>query len=298
MTKQLNLVYFGSPDFSAQILEKLINGLVPSIKVVAVVSNPDKEIGRKQILTPSPVALLAAEHHLPLFKPVRLDDSNLIHLKLLNPDIFLVAAYGKIIPLSWLETPSISTLNIHFSLLPRYRGALCIQEAIKNEDKETGVTLMEMDQELDHGPIISKATQEIDQNDDVASLTQKLTNKAVNLIKETLPSYIQDPRSTPQDHSKATTTPSYRGHNRQSSFIDWNIIKDATQGINASKTHALIRSLNPDPGAWTNAPTTNKEIEIKILKTTLSDKLQIETVQIPGKAPVSLKQFLAGYKLI
>ncbi|MFZ2202479.1 MAG: formyltransferase family protein, partial [Microgenomates group bacterium] len=115
-----NLVYFGSPDFSAQILQSL---LPPSklVRVVGVVTAPDKPRGRKQILTPSPVAQTAAKHDLPVFKPAKLDDANFSHLSLLKPDIFLVVSYGKIIPRSYLNTPTIGTFNIHFSLLPKYR---------------------------------------------------------------------------------------------------------------------------------------------------------------------------------
>ena len=119
-----NLVYFGSPSFSADILDSLITTPPEGIKVVAVVTNPDRPTGRKQILTPSPVAQLAQQYHLPIFKPDKLESSNLAHIKLLNPHIFLVAAYGKIIPTDWLNLPQIAPLNLHFSLLPRYRSPM------------------------------------------------------------------------------------------------------------------------------------------------------------------------------
>lgn len=118
-----NLVYFGSPSFSADILESLITNPPENIKVVAVVTNPDRPTGRHQRLSPSPVAQLAQQHHLPIFKPDKLNSSNLAHIKLLNPHLFLIAAYGKIIPPDWLDLPQIAPLNLHFSLLPQYRGA-------------------------------------------------------------------------------------------------------------------------------------------------------------------------------
>ncbi|HEX9008407.1 MAG TPA: methionyl-tRNA formyltransferase, partial [Patescibacteria group bacterium] len=133
-----NLIYIGSPEFSAQILEHLLTTGI--VNVVGVVTQPDKPQGRKQLIVPSPVAQMAANYDLPVFKPAKLDEANLSHLKLLKPDIFLVVSYGKIIPQSWLDLPTIGTFNIHFSLLPKYRGALCISEAIKNQDVETGVT--------------------------------------------------------------------------------------------------------------------------------------------------------------
>lgn len=290
--KSANIIYFGTPEFSATILESLITNPPANTKVVAVVTNPDSKTGRKQLLTPSPVAQIASKYHLPTFKPTSLDNSNLLHIKLLNPDLFVVAAYGKIIPQNWLDLPKIAPLNVHFSLLPKYRGALCIQEAIKNEDKETGVTLMEVDAQMDHGNIISQMVEKISIDDDVASLTEKLTQKAISLLQETLPEYLTgNLKSTPQDHSKATHTPSYRFLTRDSSFIPWSTLKLALEGKNSTKTHALIRSLNPDPGAWTKID----DSELKLLKTSLKDgKLEILTIQTPGKTPISFKQFLQG----
>src|SRR3989339_2165447 len=180
-----NLVYFGSPDFSAQILESVIDSGI--VNVVGVVTTPDMPQGRKQILTPSPVCLTAQKYDLPVFKPTKLDDVNLAHIRLLKPDIFLAVSYGKIIPRSWIETPNIGTFNVHFSLLPKYRGALCISEAIKNQDTETGVTLMVMDEGMDTGPIISQEKISIDINDNCETLTNKLTQVGIKLLATQLP---------------------------------------------------------------------------------------------------------------
>jgi methionyl-tRNA formyltransferase len=288
-----NLVYFGSPDFSAEILKSILDSSL--VNVVGVVTTPDKPQGRKQILAPSPLALLAEEYSLPTYKAVKLDDANLTHLKLLKPDIFLVVSYGKIIPQSWLETPTISTFNIHFSLLPKYRGALCISEAIKNEDKETGVTLMEMDAGLDHGPIITQEKISIDINDNVADLTTKLTQVAKDVLKHNLPEICAGKYpKTPQEESQATFTPSHKTISHSAAFIPFSKIQSAMVGNSASSTHALIRSLNPEPGAWT----TVSEIDLKIIRTTLTDnKLSLEIVQMPGKNPISWKQFLAGHPI-
>lgn len=288
-----NIIYFGSPEFSAKILESLLAGSDPAIKVVAVVTNPDKLVGRNQVLTPSPVAQLAQKHHLPTFKPQTLDDQNLLHLKLLKPDLFLIAAYGKIIPQSWLDLPTIAPLNLHFSLLPKYRGALCIQQALKNQDKETGVTLMQVDAEMDHGPILAQRKQTIDLNDNTATLTEKLTLKAIELL-EKIPEFVEGTiKPIPQDHSQASYTPSYRELTHANAFIPWSELQQAIAGKNAAKTHALIRSLNPEPGAWTK----QGGLEFKILRTTLeNDKLTLDQVQIPGKNPISFKQVLSRLK--
>ena len=285
-----NLVYIGSPSFSAQILEHILKSNL--VNVVGVITQPDKPQGRKQIITPSPVAELAIKYDLPTYKPTKLDDANLSHIKLLKPDIFLVISYGKIIPQSWLDIPTIGTFNIHFSLLPKYRGALCISEAIKNQDKETGVTLMVMDALLDHGPIISQEKLAIDITDDTATLNTKLTQLAMQLLDNKLPEICaQKFTSKVQDESIATFTPSHRSLTRGSAFISWEEI-NKSMVENGAKTHALIRSLNPEPGAWSIV----KDKEIKILKTGLEeDKLVIYLVQITGKSPITWKQFSSGY---
>jgi len=294
MSNPKNLIYFGSPLFSAQILESLL--ALKDIKLVGVVTQPDKPQGRAQTLTPSPVAQTASRLNLPTYKPAGLDEANLAHLKLLKPDIFLVVSYGKIIPASWLATPTLGTFNIHFSLLPKYRGALCISEAIKNLDSETGVTLMKMDSQLDHGPIISAQKVAIDTTDDTASLTTKLTQAAVQLLADKLPEICaQSFTAIDQDESKATFTPKTSFLTHANAFISSEKIISATNGINASEISALIRSLTPEPGAWTKLG--NREI--KIINTSLKDeKLQINLVQLPGKSPITWKQFTAGYQNI
>ncbi len=293
-----NLIYFGSPDFSAQILEKIIQSKL--VNVVGVVTTPDKPQGRKQVLTPSPVSEMAGNYDLPIYKPNKLDEANLAHLRLLKPDIFLFVSFGKIVPKTWLESPALGTFNIHFSLLPKYRGALCISEAIKNMDIETGVTLMEMDEKLDHGNIISQAKVTIDMNDDVLKLTTKLTQAAEELLTDKLPEICaQNYTSMPQDESLATFTPSHKTISHASALVPSVKTFNALKGVDAKEVHALIRSLNPEPGAWTTiVPRQGGAIQIKILKTSLvSDKLIIDTVQIPGKNPTTWKQFLSGHKI-
>lgn len=288
-----NLIYFGSPEFSATILESIIKS--EQVNVVGVVTTPDKPTGRKLTLTPSPAAVLAGSYDLPVYKPTKQDDANLAHLRLLKPDIFLVVSYGKIIPQNYLDTPKIGTFNIHFSLLPKYRGALCISESLKNGDHETGVTLMEMDKLLDHGPIISQSKVDIDINDNVATLTTKLTQAAVELLDNKLPEICaQKYTKTAQDESLAILTPSHKTQTRQNAFIPYEKILVAQNGINALPLHNLIRSLNPEPGAWT---TINGQ-DLKIQETQLeNEKLNLSTIQLPGKSPISWKQYLQGHPL-
>ncbi len=292
MTKT-KILFFGSPDFSATILEYLVSN--PEYLVVGVVTQKDKPFGRKKLVTPSPVAQMAEKYDLPIFKPEVLDDANLSHLRLLKPDVSLVISYGKIIPQSWLDLPTKKTLNVHFSLLPKYRGALCISEAIKNQDLETGVSLMEMDAKLDHGPIIAQLRSQIDINDTVDTLTKKLTQLAITLLKYELPIYLDGAVSAyPQDESFAVTTPRTNTRTHATSYIDWQIIKEAQEGHEAAKTHALIRSLTSEPGAWTKVDS----VELKISRTSLSDnKLILEEIQPTGKSIISWKQFLQGHRI-
>jgi methionyl-tRNA formyltransferase len=288
-----NLVYFGSPEFSASILESLLKS--NEVNVVGVVTTPDMPTGRSLSLTPSPVAIMAGKHDLPTYKPTKLDEANLAHLKLLKPDIFLVVSFGKIIPQNYLLAPKIGIFNLHFSLLPKYRGALCISEAIKNQDKTTGVTLMEMDELLDHGPIISQVEVPIDIDDNTATLTTKLTQVAFTLLADKLPEICAQKYSkTPQDETKVVFTPSHKTLSRQTAYIPYEKLLTAQNGIDSPVIHALIRSLNPDPGAWT----TINGIDIKIIKSSLVDnKLILDTVQLPGKSPISWKQFRLGHPL-
>lgn len=309
--KPKNLVYFGSPAFSAEILASLLptgsdpaasllggwpnglpRGMMP-IKVVGIVTGPDKPVGRKHILTPSTVAAAAAKYDLPVFKPAKLDDAHLAHLKLLKPDIFLVISYGKIIPANYLTTPTIGTFNIHFSLLPQYRGALPISESLKNGDQETGVTLMLMDEQLDHGPVISQSKIGIDINDNCQTLTTKLTQIAKKLLAGNLPRLAENNYTAiPQDETLATYTPKTRDRNRQAAFISFNQISAALNSQDALSVHNLIRSVNPEPGAWTKID----DHELKIIKTTVSNgQLLLKQVQLPGKSPVSWTNFLNGH---
>lgn len=288
MSNKKNLVYFGSAQFTADIFESLIDN--KEINIVGVVTTPDRPVGRKKVVTPSPLAQAAQKYNLPVYKPEKLDDQNLAHIKLLKPDIFLVVAYGQYFNQAWLNTPNLKTLNIHFSLLPKYRGALCISEALLNGDKETGATLMEMEDKLDAGPVIAQIKVIISQADDCRILTAKLKDASIKLLKYELPIYLDGAVSSyPQDESKATYTASYKTKTRQNAFIDWQQIEKAlNQKTDLDfkwKTHNFIRSQNPEPGAWT----IYQGKEMKIIKTSLiiDNNFYLDIVQLPGKDPIS-----------
>lgn len=305
----INLVYFGSPEFSKRVLQRLNNSKF--FRVVAIVTNPDKPLGRGKIITPTPVGQFAQDNHLPVFKPEKLNEDNLAHLKLFKPDIFLVFAYGKIIPQSYLDTPSLGTLNIHLSLLPKYRGALCVSEAIKNGDKTTGYTLMVMDKDLDHGPIITQKELVISDTVDTTALTEELTDLALDTIEHDLKAYVDwkkdgittnDPTITlppqEQDHQSAILTPRTSQNTKQNAYIAWEEVQKAINGVNAHQVSCFIRSNNQDPGANTKVSTQKGEIELKLLKVHTKDgRLSLDLVQIPGKNPVTWTQFQSGYQI-
>ncbi len=290
-----NLIYFGSAQFTADIFEALIEAKI--VNMVGIVTTPDRPIGRKQVITPSPLALAAEKYNLPVYKPEKLDQANLAHLKLLKPDIFLVVAYGQYFNQEWLATPSIATLNIHFSLLPKYRGALCISESLKNGDEETGVTLMEMGEKLDAGPIIAQQAVPIPPNADCRILNSLLSESAATLLEQKLPKYIDGSITAfPQDESKVTYTPSFKTNTRQNAFVEWEKIEKALKKDTSVdfkwSVHNFIRSNNPEPGAWT----IYLGKEIKIIKTSLiiDGNFYLDIVQLSGKEPVSWQKFASS----
>lgn len=306
---KLNLVFFGSPEFAADILKSVSK--YDFINVRAVVTNPDSFQGRNKVLTPTPVASYAQDIHLPVFKPQKLDEQNLLHLKLFEPDIFLVVAYGKIIPKSYLDTPKIGTLNVHYSLLPKYRGALCVKEAIQNGDDQTGVTLMEMDSELDHGAIISQHILDIRPDHHLESLTKDLTQLSIGTLRSDLKAYTDyktqnlpnkslDIHLPPldQNHTIATYTAKTKENTKANAFIEYSKIKLAMSGLNAKIVSCFIRANTPEPGAWTTVDTQKGPIKINIIQSHIQDdKLILDLIQIQGKNPISWKQFLSGYQI-
>jgi methionyl-tRNA formyltransferase len=250
--------------------------------------------------------------------------------------MFVVAAYGKIFPKIWLDLPTLGTINVHFSLLPKYRGSLCVSEPLKNLESQTGITIMEMDEQLDHGKIIAQAALPIGLNDNTAILTKKLTQLASKVLPAVLTSYANWKKSTTntitldddvclflppleQDESKAIITPSHRKRNRSTSFIPWSIIKAAITNTDPDVEalqayldsfavpyspkglHALIRSLDPDPRAWTTVNHSGKSIDLNLIQTNFfpdTNEFQLQLVQPTGKNPMPFKQFLAGNPIL
>ena len=184
--KDKRVVFMGTPDFSVPVLEKLIE----NTNVVLVVTKKDSFVGRKKVLTESPVALCAHEHNIEVFKPNKLkDDYEYILNK--KTDIIITCAYGNIVPKVVLEYPEYGCINVHASLLPKYRGASPIVSCLLNGEEETGVTLMYMDEGIDTGNMIMSRSIKIEEDDNSLSLSIKLSNLGANLLIDTLPKIFE-----------------------------------------------------------------------------------------------------------
>ncbi|MBE5746335.1 MAG: methionyl-tRNA formyltransferase [Clostridiales bacterium] len=175
----MNIVYFGTPDFSAKVLASLINS---EHKVVAVVTQTDKKVGRKQILTECPVKILAKQYNIPVFQFEKIRKEGFEPLSKLNADVFITCAYGQIISKEILEISKFGTINIHFSLLPNYRGASPVQWALINGEKEIGVTIMRTDEGIDTGDIILSDSIKVENEDNAETMLNKLADLSVPLV--------------------------------------------------------------------------------------------------------------------
>lgn len=237
--KDMRIVFMGTPDFAAAILERLIS---TGRNVVGVFSQPDKPVGRKQIIEPTPVKKLASEHGIPVFQPAKMKDGTALEMmKSLSPDIAVVAAYGRILPKELLDVPPLGCVNVHGSLLPKYRGAAPIQWSVINGDKITGVTTMYMAEGMDTGDMILKLETEIGEDETAGELFDRMAALGADSIEKTLELFDNGavPR-TPQDEAEATMAPMLK---KEMGELDF--------GKSAEEIHNLVRGLCPWPVAFT-----------------------------------------------
>jgi methionyl-tRNA formyltransferase len=280
----MKFIFFGTPEFAAIILQKLIQAeLMPE----AVICNPDRPTGRKQIITPPLVKVLAQKHGLVIYQPK--DKTELLEIiKSLQPDLAIVAAFGMIFPKEILEIPKYGFINVHPSLLPRYRGPTPIQATILAGDEETGVSLFLIDEEMDHGPILMKSEIQISKSETYKSLHDKLAKLGADLLIKVLPS-MEALRSTkafqPQDESKATYTKKF---STQNAYIEPKDLEKAQNegGEIAKEIDRKIRALNPEPGTWTLQDGKRMKILEAIL--TPENKLKLKKIQFEGKKPQNI----------
>jgi len=235
----MNVVFMGTPDFAVPSLQALLE---QGYNVVAVVTQPDRPKGRKRELAPTPVKAEAMKHGIPVLQPVKLRDPAAVEeVSGFKPDLIVTAAYGQILPKSLLAVPQHGCINVHGSLLPKYRGGAPIQHAVMNGEPVTGVTIMYMAAGLDTGDMISNVEVPITDEDTAGTLFDKLSVAGAELLRTTLPELLAGRiQAVPQNEADATYSPNI---SREDERIDWT--KSSLQLFNQ------IRGLNPMPGAFT-----------------------------------------------
>ena len=294
-----SLVFMGTPDFSIPILQALIE----HYSVIGVVSQPDRPAGRKQQIHVSPVKQVALDHHIPVLQPERLRRPEAIaELKQWQPDVYVVAAFGQILPQTVLDIPQYGSINVHASLLPRWRGAAPIQAAIRAGDAETGVTIMKMDAGLDTGPILKMRAIPIAADETGESLHDKLSVLGAELLMETLPGYLNGTiLPQPQPEVGATIAPQVK---KEEGNIDW--LQDA------QVIERLIRAFTPWPGTFSffkgqqfkilsGEAMDGSEASGKVVKVsdgiavgTGNGLIRLRTIQLAGRKAMPTEEFVKG----
>tara|TARA_A100001011_G_C14158539_1_gene777188 strand:- start:25 stop:942 length:918 start_codon:yes stop_codon:yes gene_type:complete len=297
---QKKIVFMGTPEFSVQTLKVLFKS---NYKVECVYTQPPKKSFRGQKVKASPVEIIAKKFNLNIRNPIKLDNKDYKYLKSIKPFIVIVVAYGQIIPKNFLELSEMGFLNIHASLLPKWRGAAPIQRSIMNQDEETGISFMKIEEGLDEGPYLKQIKIKIDNQTTSKVLSEKLSKIGAENILECL-SLIEngEAKFIKQDPSKATYA---KKINKKESKINW---EDSAKNI-LSK----INGLNPSPGAWFEygglrykvwkaviSDQSGKAGEIIDEKLTIACKeksLRIIEIQKEGKNKMLTKDFLLGIKI-
>ncbi|MGC8744293.1 MAG: methionyl-tRNA formyltransferase [Verrucomicrobiia bacterium] len=257
----MKTIFMGTAAFAVPSLEALIN--CHFIDLVAVVTQPDRAAGRSLKIQPSAVKQAALNYNIPILQPAKAkDESFLNQLAEIQPNLIVVAAYGQILPRAILDLPPFGCLNVHASLLPKYRGAAPIQWAIINGETETGVTIMKIDEGMDTGDILTQRSTPIDQEETAETLHNRLAQIGSELLIETIPPYIDGKiKPTPQDNSKATYAPKIT---KEHGHIDWS--------LPASAIFNRIRAFIPWPGAYTFLEEGDKKQMLKIWEAAIENK--------------------------
>lgn len=301
----MNIVFMGTPDFAVPCLEKLIEA---GHNICCVFTQPDKPVGRKQIMTPPPVKACAVKYNIPIFQPEKIKGSNALEIiDSFKPDVNIVVAYGKILPVEILNSAKYGSINVHASLLPKYRGAAPIQWAVLNGDKQTGVTIMQMDEGLDTGDMLYVEKTQIGENETSAELFDRLSIIGANSLVKAL-NMLENGELTPTKQENIETE--YASMiDKSMCLIDWN---DTAENI-----HNKVRGLQTWPVASTILGGKNLKIHKTVHSKELSDKagkivdnngtltvccgdgkcLDILELQLDGKKRMDTKSFLQGNKI-
>lgn len=262
MTK---IVFMGTPDFSVPILKQLIED---GYEVIAVVTQPDRPVGRKKVLTPPPVKVEAEKQGIPVYQPEKISrEEELAPILALNPDLVVTAAFGQLLPKALLEAPQYGCINVHASLLPELRGGAPIHYAIIQGKEKTGVTIMYMAEKLDAGDMLTQVEVPILETDNVGTLHDKLSVAGAKLLSETIPKLLEGKlKPIPQNEEQATYAPNIK---REQEKIDWT--------RNGEAIFNQVRGLNPWPVAYTTID--GKVMKIwQVLKTSTAAKEKPGTI--------------------
>ncbi len=318
----LRIIYMGTPQFAVPALEALIAGRTPAVvlpegyEIVTVITRPDKPAGRGQEITFSPVKQTALTHGIPVWQPGSFKrPENIAALVAYNADLFIVAAFGQILPPAVLELPRFGTLNIHASLLPKYRGVSPISEAILQGDTITGVTIIFLDAGVDTGPMLLKRTTPIAEDETTGSLTPKLARLGALALLEALPLWVSSKITpVPQDNNAASYTHRLR---KEDGELPW--------AEPAALLARMVRAYTPWPGTYTHwrgkllkiisaraipqsaspEPATPGTVSVlqdaghkSLLIATGDGSLLVTQLQLEGKKAMSAEEFLRGYPQI
>ncbi|WP_208558724.1 methionyl-tRNA formyltransferase [Marinilactibacillus kalidii] len=299
------VVFMGTPQFSVPILEAL--AAVENVEIIAVVTQPDRKVGRKKVLTAPPVKEQALTLKLPIFQPEKLSGSEeMKQIVEMEPDLIVTAAYGQYVPTKLLYTPTFKAINVHASLLPKYRGAAPIHSAIINGDKETGVTIMYMEKEMDAGNIIAQKSIPITDQDDTGTMFDKLSLVGRDLLLSVLPSVFDGTnQSIEQNTAEVTYAPMIHSEQEKIDFT-----------LSAESIDNKVRGLRPFPGAhtyldglrfkiWetnvlegkaTREPGTIEEIKKEAIIVACGDQtlLALTEIQPSGKQKMRTRDYLVG----
>jgi len=310
--EKLSVVFMGTPEFACPSLDKLIE----EEKVVAVVTQPDRPAGRGRKIRPSAVKLAASERNIPVYQPENLKDPDFLKkINLLQPDLIVVVAFGRLLPGIMLNIPRIFSINLHPSLLPKYRGPAPVPWTIIKGESQTGVTVQKMKEKVDEGEIILQRKISINPEDTCGILNKKLSYLGSQTLIEAIKLIKQGKAKLKPQQGKASYAPKIT---KKMGKINWR--------ASAWEIHNLVRGLNPAPGAFTTFPREGKSCRIKIWKTAVLEnfpygeesqpgtvvKIQKETgfvvktgggallikeVQLPGKPRINAYDFIKGYRI-
>lgn len=298
---ETRIVFMGSPDFAVPSLKALAENYL----VIGVVTQPDRPAGRGRRLNPPAVKIFANTEGIPVIQPKRLKDAEAMQqLRVWRPDLIVVAAFGQILPPEVLELPAFGALNVHASLLPRWRGAAPIQAAILHGDETTGVTIMKMDPGLDTGPILSQVSEAIQSMDTAASLSSRLANLGARTLMETIPLYLEGAlQPSPQDDSRASYAPMLK---KSEGELDLNQTAEAlarrVRAFNPWPSTFItwqgqllkIHQAHPVPAQVILSPGMTTVFNDQPALNTSAGLLVLDEVQPAGKKPMPGKVFLRG----